>query len=46
MITMAVIGLGSVGIFYAGYYFSNQMGRTESVRHHLAEIRKNNQITT
>ncbi|MDH5570237.1 MAG: hypothetical protein OEY89_00645 [Gammaproteobacteria bacterium] len=44
MLTITVISLGILGIFYIGYYFGNQMGRTESIRHHLAEIREHNQI--
>ena len=45
MISITVIGLGSLGIFYIGYYFGNQMGRTEPIRHHLAAIRENKKIT-
>ena len=37
---LALTIFGSLGIFYAGYYFGNQMGRTESIRNHLAEVRK------
>ncbi|MCW9023432.1 MAG: hypothetical protein OQK73_02005 [Gammaproteobacteria bacterium] len=37
---LAFVVIGSFATFYAGYYFGNQMGRTESIRNHLAEARK------
>ena len=40
ILILAIIAIATPGIFYAGYYFGNQMGRTESIRNHLAEIRK------
>lgn len=29
-----------IGLFIAGYYFGNQMGRTEYIRSYLATVRK------
>ncbi len=38
---MAIVILTSLGIglFIAGYYFGNQMGRTEFIRSYLAQVR-------
>ena len=29
-----------IGLFIAGYYFGNQMGRTEFIRNYLASVRE------
>ena len=42
MLSITTIGLVSLGMFYMGYYFGNQMGRTESIRNHLTEVRSHN----
>lgn len=39
MIFVIMTCLG-IGLFVAGYYFGNQMGRTEFIRSYLATVRK------
>jgi len=40
MLTLALFGLASLIVFYAGYYFGNQTGRTAHIRAYLSEARK------
>ncbi len=40
MLTFTALALISLGIFYAGYYFGNQTGRTAHIRAYLSEARK------
>jgi len=40
MLTFIVFGLVSLGVFYIGYYFGNQTGRTAHIRGYLSEARK------
>ena len=40
ILLLSFIGLA---MFLAGYYFGNQMGRTEYIRGYLAETRKSRQ---
>ena len=38
--TFVIIACLGIGLFIAGYYFGNQMGRTEFIRGYLAAARK------
>ncbi len=38
--TILLLSFVGLAIFVAGYYFGNQMGRTEYIRGYLAETRK------
>lgn len=40
MLTFAALSLICLGIFYTGYYFGNQTGRTAYIRAYLLEARK------
>ncbi len=37
--TFVVLACLGIGLFIAGYYFGNQMGRTEFIRNYLAQLR-------
>jgi hypothetical protein len=38
--TILLLGFVGLSLFLLGYYFGNQMGRTEYIRGYLAETRK------
>ncbi len=40
MLTFIALGLICLGIFYTGYYFGHQTGRTAYIRAYLSEARK------
>ncbi len=40
MLTFTLLAILSLGIFYLGYYFGNQTGRTAYIRDYLAEARR------
>ncbi len=40
MLTFTALSLFCLGIFYTGYYFGNQTGRTAYIRAYLSEARK------
>lgn len=40
MLTFTILGLVCLGIFYTGYYFGHQTGRTAYIRAYLSEARK------
>jgi len=39
MLTFTALSLICLGIFYTGYYFGNQTGRTAYIRAYLSEAR-------
>ncbi len=40
MLMFTLLAFATLGIFYIGYYFGNQTGRTAYVRDYLSEARK------
>ncbi len=45
MLTFTALSLICLGIFYTGYYFGNQTGRTAYIRAYLSEARKQRRQT-
>lgn len=41
MLSLVFITLCGLLLFVAGYYFGNQIGRTQHIRQHLSKVRKN-----
>ncbi len=45
MLTFATLSLICLSIFYTGYYFGHQTGRTAYIRAYLSEARKQRRET-